>query len=244
MQRIFYFLFMLSARPPYGANMKHLSFGNKRIPTKTLVFTAVMTALVTAATVLLGAGTGDFYFNCGDTVIFVTAAMFGPLPAAVAGGLGSFFADLAVYPATMFFTLFIKGFEGLICGLIMRAFSSTAKPLFSAAGGLLSMIVSGVFMMTGYYVCNRFFYGTAASALAALPADAVQATVSSALAFTLLYVLRLIKLKEKYSLSTSQKTGEAYVRVTRTEKSEETSFIPHEASPDGNNARQDEEKPL
>ena len=106
------------------------------------------------------------------------------------------------------------------------------------------MIVSGVFMMTGYYVCNRFFYGTAASALAALPADAVQATVSSALAFTLLYVLRLIKLKEKYSLSASQRASEAYVRLTHTEKSEETSFTPHEDFPDGKNPRQDEEKPL
>ena len=169
----------------------------KKQATRLIVFTALMTACVTAATALLGFGTGDFYFNCGDAVIFIAAAMFGPLPAMIAGGLGSFFADMAVYPATMFFTLFIKGFEGLIAGLSMRLFARSSKQWLSVLGALISMIIAGAAMMTGYFVCNSFLYGTPASAMIALPADAVQASASAALAFTVLYGMRLIALRKK-----------------------------------------------
>ena len=110
-------------------------------PTRTLVFTALLTALVVAATVVLGFRTGDFFFNCGDTVIFVTAALLGPVPAMLAGGIGSFFADLAVYPATMFFTLVIKGLEGLLCGLLMKLFRTSRR------GKLLAPVTGGASML-------------------------------------------------------------------------------------------------
>lgn len=171
-------------------------------PTRKLVFTALMTALTVVATVVLGFRTGDFFFNCGDTVIFITAALFGPVPAMIAGGLGSFFADLAVYPATMFFTLVIKGLEGLLCGLLMKLFRSNGQgKILSAVTGCAAMIVSGAFMMTDYFICNTFIYGTPASALAALPADAVQASVSVAVACALLYVMRLIALRKRFNLA-------------------------------------------
>ena len=171
-------------------------------PTRKLVFTALMTALTVVATVVLGFRTGDFFFNCGDTVIFITAALFGPVPAMIAGGIGSFFADLAVYPATMFFTLVIKGLEGLLCGLLMKLFRSNGQgKILSAVTGCATMIVSGAFMMTGYFICNTFIYGTPASALAALPADAVQASVSVAVACALLYVMRLIALRKRFNLA-------------------------------------------
>ena len=166
--------------------------------TRSVVFTALMTALVTLATVVLGFPAGDFFFNCGDAVIFVTAAILGPVPAMFAGGIGSFFADLAVYPATMVFTLFIKGVEGLVCGLFMRLLSRvSSRGLLGALFHVLSMAVAGALMMTGYFVCNSFIYGTPASALAALPADAVQWSLSLAIATALLYGLRLIAFRDK-----------------------------------------------
>lgn len=184
-----------------------------RFPTRKLVFTALMTALTVAATVVLGFRTGDFFFNCGDTVIFVTAALFGPLPAMIAGGLGSFFADLAVYPATMFFTLFIKGAEGLLVGLLMKLFKSPEKQgVTSVLTGALSMIAGGALMMTGYFVTNTFIYGTLASALAALPADAVQASLSVVLACVLLYAMRLIVFGRRFALSEKRMSAPPYVR--------------------------------
>lgn len=187
-----------------------------KFATKTVVYCALMTALVTVATVTLGFRTGDFFFNCGDAVIFVTAALLGPLPAAVAGGLGSFFADFAVYPATMFFTLIIKGLEGLVCGLLMCLFRKiSAGRVLSALCGAAAMTVSGALMMTGYYICNSFFYGTPASALVALPADAVQAAASVALAAAVLYGLGLIKLRDRLGfIKLSVPHAPEYVRMT------------------------------
>ena len=181
---------------------KAATLKKRAFPTRKLVFTALMTALTVAATVVLGFRTGDFFFNCGDTVIFVTAALLGPVPAMIAGGLGSFFADLAVYPATMFFTLVIKGAEGLICGLLMRLFRTRnrGKILAPLTGGA-SMLAGGAFMMLGYFICNSFIYGTPASALAALPADTVQASLSVAVACVLLYVMRLDALRVRFRLS-------------------------------------------
>ena len=196
--------------------MRAKSNSAAKFATKTVVYCALMTALVTVATVTLGFRTGDFFFNCGDAVIFVTAALLGPLPAAVAGGLGSFFADLAVYPATMFFTLVIKALEGLTCGLLMYAFRKISSGRGrSAVWGVLSMTVGGALMMTGYYICNSFFYGTPASALVALPADAVQAAASVALAAAVLYGLGLIKLRDRLGfVKPSVPPAPEYVRMT------------------------------
>lgn len=196
--------------------MREKSKRTAKFATKTVVYCALMTALVTVATVTLGFRTGDFFFNCGDAVIFVTAALLGPLPAAVAGGLGSFFADLAVYPATMFFTLIIKGLEGLVCGLLMCLFRKiSVSRVLSALCGAAAMTVSGALMMTGYYICNSFFYGTPASALVALPADAVQAAASVALAAAVLYGLGLIKLRDRLGfIKLSVPPAPEYVRMT------------------------------
>ena len=196
--------------------MREKSKRTAKFATKTVVYCALMTALVTVATVTLGFRTGDFFFNCGDAVIFVTAALLGPLPAAVAGGLGSFFADLAVYPATMFFTLIIKGLEGLVCGLLMCLFRKiSAGRVLSALCGAAAMTVSGALMMTGYYVCNCFFYGTPASALVALPADAVQAAASVVLASVVLYALGLVRLRDRLGfVHTPTPSAPEYVRMT------------------------------
>ncbi len=183
-------------------------------PTRKLVFTALMTALTMVATMVLGFRAGDFFFNCGDTVIFVAAALFGPIPAMIAGGIGSFFADLILYPATMVFTLIIKGLEGLVCGLLIRLLRTKRQgKMLSAITGCISMIVSGAFMLIGYYLCNRFIYGTSASALVALSADVVQVAVSVVLACVLLYVMRLIVLRKRFNLSNDKTlTAQPYVR--------------------------------
>ena len=89
----------------------------RKFSTRQIAFTAVMTALVAVATMVLHVQTGESYTNLGDTMIFLAAAFFGPVPGLIAGGIGSFLADLITYPVTMWFTLIIKGIEGLIAGL-------------------------------------------------------------------------------------------------------------------------------
>lgn len=275
-----------------------------KFSTRLIAYTALMTALTYAGT-LLGFSGGQFYFNLGDSVILICASMLGPIPAMIAGGLGSFLGDLTVFPATMVYTLFVKGIEGLVAGLLfmlvkkacaryfarhmsaeMKAYMSKTENAANAANDeqadgqaeasqaelsqaqslpaadvvrdeqqsddaqieqtylaqrsevqtppaaeqnakdmqseqsaqknavfenikalkkrafalqcLLSLPVclfSSGLMAVGYFICQTFMYGTYASAMVALPLDAVQATVSSAIATAALAALLPVRQK-------------------------------------------------
>ncbi len=174
--------------------------------TRMLAFTGLMTAMVFVCTSFLNVNTGNTFTNVGDSVIFITAYLFGPIPAMIAGGFGSFFADLYVYPATMWYTLIIKGIEGLICGLIMLSFKKLNKNKYTdMAISFFAMLVSALFMIGGYYISKAFFYGTPAKALVSLASNAVQGSLSVAIAFSALFILQLKTLKQKLHLEITTK---------------------------------------
>ena len=87
---------------------------------KFIAYTGMMTAIVYVCT-LIGIPFPAFNFNIGDSAILICGALFNPLSAMIAGGLGSFLADLTTYPATMLYTLVIKAIEGLVAGLLFQA---------------------------------------------------------------------------------------------------------------------------
>lgn len=105
----------------------------KRVSASTsigLALTAVSTSLVCVATIAF-----SFYvpqtrgfFNIGETMVFTTAILFGPLIGAFAGGVGSMLADILLgYPYYAPATLIIKASEGAIVGFLSRK-----KPNFSS----------------------------------------------------------------------------------------------------------------
>lgn len=85
--------------------------------------TAIFTALVCASTTLFSVyvpATHGF-FNIGESVVFLSALLFGPFVGAFTGGVGSMFADLLLgYPHYAPATLIIKGCEGAVVGLLKR----------------------------------------------------------------------------------------------------------------------------
>lgn len=173
------------------------SFKNVTLTTKTVAFTALATALTTVSTVF-GFSSPQFYFNLGDTIIMISSVLLGPFAGLIAGGFGSFFADLAVYPATMFFTLIIKGIEGFTVGILYDVIRKKVKNLkLEIVFTILSMVLGGSIMMVGYFISQTFFYGTLASAVIALPLDALQAVSAVILSSVILYALKAIKLKNK-----------------------------------------------
>lgn len=98
---------------------------------KFIAYTGMMTAIVYVAT-LIGVSTPVANFNIGDSAILITAALFNPVTAMIAGGLGAFLADLTTYPVTMLYTLVIKAIEGLLAGiaftLIYKWFDKKENP--------------------------------------------------------------------------------------------------------------------
>lgn len=176
---------------------------------KFIAYTGMMTAIVYVCT-LIGIPFPAFNFNIGDSAILICGALFNPLCAMIAGGLGSFLADLTTYPATMLYTLVIKAIEGLVAGLVFQAiykwYNKTEHPdkkrfVLKVVFAVLTCLGCSLFMAGGYFICKAFMYGTIESALTSLPKNILQAVVSTLLASLALYVARLEKVRPKTYIS-------------------------------------------
>lgn len=169
------------------------------ISTRKIAYTSVMTAFVAIATLCLSFKTGVSNTNLGDTLIFVTAALFGPFPAMIAGGLGSFIADAISYPVCMFYTLPIKGLEGLIAGYLIILLKKLFKNnKFEYANYTVSFIIAGLWMVLGYFIAKTFGYGNYKTAMTSLPRNFIQAGISLILANILILSLKKVKIEAKY----------------------------------------------
>ena len=171
----------------------------KKINTLSIVRCGVITAVVAVCT-MLGFSVGTGFVNFGDTMIFVTAYLLGPIPALVAGGVGSLIADSIVYPLTMWFTLFVKGIEGLVAGLMFKyvAGRKNYKTPTKVTLGVVSMLVGGAFMVLGYFGTQALFWGDAefgklAAAIIQVPWDCLQLGVSVVLASVFVYAIKIEK---------------------------------------------------
>ncbi len=91
--------------------------------------TGVFTALVCVVTMIFSIYVPSTrgFFNVGETMVYITALLFGPFVGAFAGGVGSMFADVLLgYYYFAPATLVIKALEGGLVGFLSRK-----KPLFS-----------------------------------------------------------------------------------------------------------------
>lgn len=82
---------------------------------------AIFTAVVCIATVVLKVDIPQTqgYFNIGDSMVYVSALLFGPFVGAFAGGVGSMLGDLILQaPWYAPGTIVIKGIEGWLVGYV------------------------------------------------------------------------------------------------------------------------------
>ncbi|MEM3730892.1 MAG: ECF transporter S component [Candidatus Bathyarchaeia archaeon] len=85
--------------------------------------TAVFTALVCIVTVIFSiyVPATEGFFNVGESMVFLSALLFGPFVGAFSGGVGSMLADLILnYPHYAPATLFIKACEGAVVGMLKK----------------------------------------------------------------------------------------------------------------------------
>lgn len=106
----------------------------------------VFTALVTAATIVLSVyfPLTRGYFNLGETMVYLSALVAGPLVGAFAGGVGSALADIILgYQVFAPGTLVIKAVEGYVAGILARR----AERMRVGRSILLSAIIIGVYFI-------------------------------------------------------------------------------------------------
>jgi len=120
-------------------------------PSTRLSATAILTALVTAATMVFSISVPQTrgFFNIGETMVYTSAFLFGPLVGSFSGGVGSMLADLLLgYPHYAPATLVIKACEGGVVGVLTRRrlkFGSRVKwKAFTFVVGLVVGILLGV----------------------------------------------------------------------------------------------------
>jgi len=121
--------------------------------TITAVFTALVTTATLAFSVYVPATRG--YFNIGETTVYVTALLFGPLVGAFAGGVGSMFADILLgYSIYAPGTLLIKACEGAIVGFLsrqtLRSTSHTRWKILTLFAAVSVSLLIG-YIGVGYY---------------------------------------------------------------------------------------------
>lgn len=140
--------------------------------TRDLTAGALATAVVAAATlaIRIPVPATQGYINLGETAIYLTALLLGPVHGLVAGGIGSALADLlAGYAQFAPFTLVIKALEGGLAGFlfwrVLRGGQATGNGW--AWRAVVSCVVAGVWMVAGYYVVEAFLLGLGPQAAAA-----------------------------------------------------------------------------
>ncbi|SNX55208.1 ECF transporter S component [Thermoanaerobacterium sp. RBIITD] len=155
---------------------------------KRLVYISLMTALITVGTMVIQIPTPATkgYINIGDSFIFLTAAILGPLAGFISGGLGSALADLlSGYAVWAPWTFVIKGVEGLIVALLLR---KNRNILFR----IITFIIASLWMVFGYYMGGSVMYGFKAS-FGDVPGNVVQGIASIVIGTVLVEALSRIK---------------------------------------------------
>ncbi|MHA1519505.1 MAG: ECF transporter S component [Promethearchaeota archaeon] len=143
----------------------------------------IMTALVTVATIviriLIPATQG--YFNFGDTIIYITAILFGAYIGGLAGGIGSGIADMIGFPPFALISLASKGLEGYVVGLVYHKFSKSKR--FGGKQGykIIAILCGAPFMIGGYFIAEIFMFGMG-PALVELPWNILQALTGISIA--------------------------------------------------------------
>lgn len=123
------------------------------------------------------------YFNLGDSMIFLTALLFGPFVGCIAGGIGSMLSDVFLgYVVYAPATLVVKGLEGFLTGFLYSGI--TGKK--SRKVWLITLFSSISILIVGSIVAINVFAGEAEISLFATGSASMS---SQLLVFTILMVL-------------------------------------------------------
>lgn len=153
--------------------------------------TALFMALTCIATLIIklpSPGTGG-YVHLGDAFVILSGILLGPVYGALAGGIGSAFADLlGGYFIYVPITLIVKALIASGAGLIYHRFTQNIhNPLTKC---ILCGIYATLFVSCGYLFFESFLYGTAA--LASIPANIGQGVSGLIISTVLLPMLQKI----------------------------------------------------
>lgn len=151
---------------------------------------AALTFVLTRFTAIPIPGTQG-YIHLGDTVIYITAVLFGGTPAALVGAIGGALSDATYSAIWILPTLIIKGIMGFVCGKI----SNHEK--WNSFRNVFAMIISGIVMSILYSVATGIIYGNWITAFTNTPFDIIQFVSGTIVSNILLAILSKSNIKDR-----------------------------------------------
>jgi uncharacterized membrane protein len=130
---------------------------HKALSPFSLAITAVSAALVCVVTMAFSiyVPATEGFFNIGESMVFLSAILFGPFVGAFAGGVGSMLADLLLgFPHYAPATLVIKACEGGVVGLMKKRGPKFGSKHYWKLSTLILGIIVGLLLGwvgTAYY---------------------------------------------------------------------------------------------
>ncbi|WP_042275694.1 ECF transporter S component [[Clostridium] dakarense] len=166
----------------------------EKFTTRDLVETSLLIALVFIATkfinIKLPISINGGLIHLGNTMLFISSIVFGKKKGAISGAFGMALFDL-VSGWTMWapFTFIVRGIMGYIIGNIAW---SNGKCGNNTATNIFAVIISGIWMLIGYYITEVILYGNLTVPLTSIPGNITQVVIG------LIIGLPVAKIIKKY----------------------------------------------
>lgn len=153
----------------------------KGLKPREIALSAVMIAATAALTMLISIPfpLTRGYFNLGDAMVMLAGLLLGAQLGGIVGGVGSAIADVLLgfgYFAPM--TLFIKGTEGFLTGLIGHNRKLPIK--------VVSCIAGAIAMLVGYFSVETPLYGIGAAIAELVGINILQVSIGTVVALILI----------------------------------------------------------
>lgn len=165
-----------------------------KFTTKDIIYIGLLSAICMVATTIKVDLPNGSMAHLGSAALFTLSAVFGGLYGGLAGALGSGLFDLVMgHSQYTVFSIVIKGFAGVIVGLLTVGFAPFNKKAHPSMGRVLfAMIIGAIWTAAGYYVAWAVVLNSYHAAFVRLPASFITSGVGIAVAIFLIPVLRRI----------------------------------------------------
>jgi uncharacterized membrane protein len=126
--------------------------------------------------------------HLGDSVIFLTAILFGRKYAAISGAVGmTLFDILSGYSMWAPYTFVIKAVMGFTAGSIAYMGGSKGESSIKNAIGIL---LAGIWMIVGYYLAEVMISGNWVSPIASATGNVIQFSGGAVIAFVIIAAIK------------------------------------------------------
>jgi uncharacterized membrane protein len=126
--------------------------------------------------------------HLGTGMLIISAIVFGGKKGAVAGAFGmALFDVLSGWLAWAPFTFIIRGVMGYIIGRLCENKRNNKDVL---VWGIMGVLISGTWMIAGYYLAEVVLYGNWISPVTSIPGNIIQIIVGSTIGIPAALILR------------------------------------------------------